>query len=324
MPRLSCIIPVVGNAHGLETTLVSVLENFPNDAEIIVVHSAPYDDPYDLKSELRFIEAPRRTGYVGCANLGIQAARAPFVHLLSAGLDATEGWADAALRHFGDPKVAAVAPVVCNQLRTDEILAAGMEYHRGGRAEVLKNPPTSLGAMPIARAAFYRRSALNLFGGGFPAKLGNELAAAELGLSLRRAGFRTVSEPQCKLLGSARSCTESRGFGYGLAAERLFWRNLPAESTTASLSMHPFSVARDLLGSLRNGAAILQLAGRVAAYATLGDCRARHEQLRAAEELGAMRSAGSIGVLPAHIRIESGHRITRSTRSTADVPASHS
>ena len=290
MPRLSCIIPVVGDAHGLETTLVSVLEHLPDDCEIIVVHSARYDDPYDLKNELRFIEAPRRTDYVGCANLGIEAAHAPVVHLLAAGLEATAGGAEAALARFSEPRVAAVSPVVCNQLRTDEVLAAGLTYNRGGRVEVRRDLPASVpladtipirqaaeatSRFPIARAAFYRRSALDLFGGGLPAMVGNELAAVELGLSLTQAAQRSVLEPGCKVLGSPKSCGVSHGFGFGLAAERLFWRNLPASGFGASIAMHPFSVMRELAGSMANGAALLQLTGRLWAYATLGDCRAR-------------------------------------------------
>ena len=331
MPRLSCIIPVVAHAHGLETTLVSVLEHFPDDCEIIVVHSAPYDDPYDLKSELRFIEAPRRTGFVGCANLGIEASHSPIVHLLAAGLDATNGWAEAALARFADPSVAAVAPVVCNQFDSEEVLAAGAMYHSGGRVEISTDWPAELeaahdpaprprplspkgrgensaaSAFPIARAAFFRRSALNLFGGGFPTSVGDELAAAELALSLTHAGYRTVVEPNCKILGAANYFRAWHGFRFGMASERLFWRNLPTTGYLASLGMHPFSIARDLIGSLANGAAILQLLGRIAAYATLSDCPARHAQLRAAEELAALRAERSSGIhMPAHVRDRCG------------------
>jgi hypothetical protein len=325
---------VVGHAHGLETTLVSVLEHFPDDCEIIVVHSAKYDDPYDLKSELRFIEAPAKTGYVGCANLGIQASRSPIVHLLAAGLEATGGWAEAAMARFADPKVAAVAPVVCNQFDSDEVLAAGISYRAGGQAEVRTSlPPEHASAdssraetalFPIARAAFYRRNALNIFGGGFPTTVGNELAAAELGLSLTHAGYRSVLEPSCKIVGSKKSCRASRGFGFGMAAERLFWRNLPANGWLASMAMHPWSVARELIGSLSNGAAILQLLGRIAAYATLGDCRVRHEQLRAAEELAALRADRPITTsLSPNVRIDGAHRLTHAARP-GDVRASHS
>jgi hypothetical protein len=329
VPRLSCIIPVVGNAHGLETTLVSVLEHSPEDCEIIVVHSAPYDDPYDLKSELRFIEAPRRTGLVGCANLGIDASRAPIVHLLAAGLEATAGWADTALECFADSRVAAVSPVVCSQLNHDDVLAAGISYHRGGRVRLRRDLPAeaavsdtipirrareAVNRFPITRAAFYRRSALELFG-GLPPSVGDELAAVELGISLTHAARRIVLEPRCKILGSPKSCRGSRAFRFGMAAERLFWRNLPASGFTATIAMHPFLVARELAGELKNGAAILQLFGRFAAYATLGDCRTRHEQLQAAHELAAIRAEGTNAEGPSHIRIDSGLRVGREGRS---------
>ena len=337
MPRLSCIIPVVGDAHGLETTLVSVLEHLPENCEIIVVHSAPYGDPYDLKSELRFIEAPRRTDYVGCANLGIEAAQAPIVHLLAAGLEGTAGWAEAALARFADPKVAAVSPVVCNQLKTDDVLAAGLTYHCSGRVQVRRDLPDvapvsdtipirqaadATNRFPLARAAFYRRSALGLFGGGLPVAVGIELAAVELGISLTQSAHRSVLEPGCKILGSPRSCGVSHGFGFGMAAERLFWRNLPAGGFASSIAMHPFSVLRELAGSLSSGAALLQLAGRMCAYATLRDCRTRHEQLRAAKELAIIRAEESRGGdCPSHIRIDAGHRVGRSNRAN-DVRAS--
>ena len=57
MTRLSIIIPVLGHSTRLDDTLVSVLENRPANCEIIVVHTEPYDDPYDLAGEVRFLEA---------------------------------------------------------------------------------------------------------------------------------------------------------------------------------------------------------------------------------------------------------------------------
>ena len=52
MPRLSIIIPALGNSARLESTLVSVLENRPLDCDIIVVHTGEYNDPYDLAGEI--------------------------------------------------------------------------------------------------------------------------------------------------------------------------------------------------------------------------------------------------------------------------------
>ncbi len=76
MPRLSIVIPVVGDPRHLDDTLVSVLQNRPDDCEILVVHNRPYDDPYELSDEVRFVEARRGSRLVDCLNVGIAASRA--------------------------------------------------------------------------------------------------------------------------------------------------------------------------------------------------------------------------------------------------------
>ena len=59
MQRLSIIVPLMGDLKRFEDTLVSVLENQPEQSEVVVVLNGPYDDPYDLRSEVKFVEAPR-------------------------------------------------------------------------------------------------------------------------------------------------------------------------------------------------------------------------------------------------------------------------
>ena len=59
MPRLSIVIPVLGDPQQLDDTLLSVLENRPANCEILVVHNQPYHDPYNLSDEVRFVEAER-------------------------------------------------------------------------------------------------------------------------------------------------------------------------------------------------------------------------------------------------------------------------
>ncbi len=112
MPRLSIIVPVLGCASRLETTLVSVLEHRPDDCEVLVVLDTPYEDPYELAGEVQFIESPGAVGFAASVNAGIQASCADFVHVLAAGVEVCEGWADFALPHFRDPRVSAVSPIV--------------------------------------------------------------------------------------------------------------------------------------------------------------------------------------------------------------------
>ena len=109
MLRLSIIIPYLGNPKRLEDTLVSVLENRPNDCEVLAVLAQPYDNPYKLDDEVCFCRAADGTGLAELMNLGIATSRAPVVHLLTCGAEVREGWADVAMAHFRDPQVASVA-----------------------------------------------------------------------------------------------------------------------------------------------------------------------------------------------------------------------
>ena len=83
--RLSIVIPLCGTIDLLEGSLVGVLENRPDDCQVIVVLNDAYDDPYDLHDEVTFVEAPLGAGPVACLNLGIAAASAPIVHVLACG-----------------------------------------------------------------------------------------------------------------------------------------------------------------------------------------------------------------------------------------------
>ena len=117
--------------------------------------------------------APGGSDFVACANLGIGATRAPLVHVLAAGCKLADGWADAALKHFDDPRVAAVAPLVLQCGRRERVLAAGIGYSAGGsrrqrrprfkRAQAVGTRRACLA--PAAMPGFYRKSALEAVGG---------------------------------------------------------------------------------------------------------------------------------------------------------------
>ena len=127
---MSIVIPFLGNIKRLEDTLVSVLENRPADCQIVVVLNQLYDDPYDLEGEVCFVQAVPGSGLTDCIALGVAVTQSPIVHVMSCGVEATPGWADAALPHFDDPDVAAVAPVVVDRFDTRRILSAGLKVFR--------------------------------------------------------------------------------------------------------------------------------------------------------------------------------------------------
>ena len=55
MPRLSIVVFCFHDTQLLEETLVSVLQNRPDNSEVLVMHDGTYEDPYDLADELSLI-----------------------------------------------------------------------------------------------------------------------------------------------------------------------------------------------------------------------------------------------------------------------------
>ena len=278
MTRLSIVIPVLGNVAELERTLVSVLAGRPDDCEIVVVLNANYDDPYNLADEVRFIAARPKAGFVECVNLGVQHSRSPVIHVLAAGLEAREGWADAALEQFEDPQVAAVAPLVLTGTLPARTLAAGLRYRPGGTrvVNVPRKPQSALATEriavlgPCAFAAFYRAEALAAVGGGLPNVLGNDLADVQLALDLQAAGYRAVFDARAEIFADQLPVFDGRGLRHGLYAERLFWLHAGERNKFLSLCLHPFSVLGDMLAALPSPAAMLQAVGRFWACCQFG------------------------------------------------------
>ena len=267
MHRLSIVIPVLGDPRQLDDTLLSVLENRPVDCEILVVHNEPYDDPYDLGDEVRFVEAERGAGMAACANRAIALSKAPVVHVLACGAEVSVGWAEAALRHFHDPDIAAVAAVVLDGDDRQRIVSRGLGYRPEGtvwrigwQSEIRAFQQDLCG--PDALAAFYCKSALRSVG-GFAAQVGDALAGIDLALAFGQAGFRCVLEPRCVVwAGGAARCDEPP-FRYGRNAERLFWRWASSQGWLPSLAGHVALLAGQCAIGLGRPSVLVQLAGRV-------------------------------------------------------------
>lgn len=285
MPRLAIVISAVDNIDLLEGTLVSVLENRPADCEIIAALNQPYSDPYDLKDEVRFVQAIGRVSAVAAINQALTAARAPFVHLLASGCEVTEGWADEALSRFGDRQIGSVAPLVFDAQKRDRIFAAGVGYRRGGKrylvgrglSEVTADAEASI-LGPGGFAAFYRKAALN-FVGGLSTQLGQPQADVDLALVLKHAGFAVALEPRSRIYASAEVDPAEGAWRQALHDERLFWRNLPAAGIGA-MGAHAGVVAFELLHSFARPRMLAQLAGRMLACSQIGGYARHHHALK--------------------------------------------
>jgi hypothetical protein len=282
VPRLSIVIPLLGYSTQLDDTLVSVLENRPANCEILVVHNEPYDDPYGLAGEVRFLQAAPGATLAECLNLGLRASRAAVVHVLSCGVEVAPGWAEAAIRHFRDAEVAAVAAIVLSRGEPQQVASAGLGYRAEGVAWRLDQgaPPTGLGECwtnlcgPDVLAAFYCKSTLEAVG-GFSPHTADMLMGIDAALALRQAGFRCVLEPACLARVDAAAVHERPALRRGCDAERLFWRWASAHGWVRSVAGHAALVAGECAIGLCRPSLVAQLAGRLlgAIQAVSGRCR---------------------------------------------------
>lgn len=293
MTRLSIVIPCLGPCEQFEDTLASVLQHRPDRSEIIVAHSRAYADPYHLQGEVAFSQV-ESASLVDLINDAVQDARGDVIHLLAAGTEVRDGWTQAALRHFADPRIAAVAPLVLRHSAPGRIETMGVSYSLGGeRISVGHDLPIPdfhalldevLG--PSMLAGFFSKDAL-LALGGFCREVGDELADIDLALSLRDLGCRSVLEPKCQVAYSPfpGGRTLLGAVSRGCSAEALFWRHWGREGRAASLLAHPVSTLVDALRHEGIVAGGLKLLGRTLGLANIRASGSYEQQLSAAAEL---------------------------------------
>ena len=226
----------MGELKRFEDTLVSVLENRPEQSEVVVVSSGPYDDPYQLRGEVQFVETPPGADLLDCFVRGAAASTGPVVHMLAAGFEATPGWADAALARFDEPRVAAVAPLVVDRGQPERILSAGLRWTAAGaigriaagkrRDRFIANDRVLCG--PELATAFYRRDVLETV--ETLQDDGSELATAmDFALAMHQAGHRVVQEPRSVTTATRELFVSGGAWREGVASERLFrrWAAVP-------------------------------------------------------------------------------------------------
>jgi GT2 family glycosyltransferase len=289
VPRLSILIPVLGNLNKLEDTLVSVLENRPDDCQVVVVLDEPYDDPYTLTDEVTFVRGSPGSGLAEQLNLGWRTTAAPIVHVLRCGSAVEPDWAEPALAPFRDPRVASVAPLVLERTDPDEVLTAGVDYRAEGETRPLAphgtprqaTPPRPGLLGPEAWAAFFRKAAIDQVG-GFSPEVGDRLAGVDVGLWLKQAGWRTVFQPRSRVYADRTALRRAGPFREGWETERFFWRWAPQAGWGRSLRGHARLLAAEGLSALVRPWLFARLAGRVVGAVRLA---AHHDHWRAIKAL---------------------------------------
>ena len=307
-PSLSVVIPSRTRVDLLRRCLASVLRHAPAGTEVIVIDDASPAGAVARAvadfADVHCLRLARRGGFCVAANAGVRLARAPFVELLNDDTEVEAGWADAAMAHFADPSVAAVAPLVlCGSPRENDpprIDSAGDRYYLGGitgkrghgrplDAEHLRPGPV-FGAS--ASSAFYRRDVL-LSVGAFPESFGAYFEDVDLAFRLHRAGHRLLCEPASRVWhhGSASHGTSS----WRLLAqqsrneERVFWRNLPLRAVPLHLAV----LAAKAWRRLRQGGLLPFLWGRLSVVSEWLDLLRHRRELR---RLGVCHDPAAWGV----------------------------
>ena len=294
-PRLSIVIPTPADTAAMEETLVSVLEHRPDDCEIVVALGCEYADPWNIREEVRFVQAPAGSSLVGCVNLGVAASAGEVVHVLAAGWRATEGWTDRPMERFENDDVGAVVPLGVAADDRDHVVSAGVRCAVGGRridvaadtrwrkAKAAECPPVgaTVPQGPVLETGFWRTDMLELAGRGFTTACGDAAADADMAITLTRSGRRVVVEPHSRVVVPATTAgaVRTRPFVAGLHAERLFWRSVAGSSFLSALVMHAVEIVRHAVVTAPLGT-ISMLVGRTVAVLQFGTYVSRYLQLR--------------------------------------------
>ncbi len=267
--RLSIVIPCLTGADQFETALASVLQNRPAHAEIIVLQPRAYDDPYDLASEVRFVEVPGARDAIDLINRGLHVAKGDIFHLLACDTEVVEGWAEGALACFRDGDVGCVIPTLVQCGGIDRVEVRGLAFDGtriscvAGRKPVVTNDGTQI-IGPTLNAGFYRRRAL-LELGGFEAAVGTECIGLDAAMELESMGLRTVHADGCVVFSGAKPAKSKWSRQSGRRAEHLYWRQMSAGPGVRTLSTHVGAVTRELAGHFYNPRLWLHFWGRIQA-----------------------------------------------------------
>ncbi len=297
-PCLTIVIPSHNRADLLHRCLTSVQRYAPADTEILVIDDA---SPNRTVSQtvrafagVRVLRFERQRGFCAAVNAGILAARHPIIELLNDDTEVSANWAEAALPHFENPRIAAVAPLVLRGAPGKEppmIDSAGDRYFLGGIAgkrghgQLLSTQYLQGGEVfgVSASSAFYRRKAL-LDVGAFPEDFGAYFEDVDVSFRLHWAGHRLVYEPASRVWHcvSASHGRHSRRLleQQSRNEERVFWRNLPNHDIFHAVPLHAAVLAAKAYRRWREGELLPFLFGRLRAWADMPHILRHRHQLR--------------------------------------------
>ena len=167
----------------------------------------------------------------------------------------------------------------------------------GAPASALSRYPLTLLA-PDSRAAFFRRSALEL-AGPFRGEVDDRLAVLDMLMTLEHLDMRCVGEPSSRVHAPPGDPAPARSFRRALEAERTFWRWVPRAGWTRSLFGHAVTVTADCLDGLPGPTMLARLAGRMLGCCWIGS---HGRNGRRVERLGRGADGGKHELAGPHFR----------------------
>lgn len=310
VPRLSILVPHAPAAGvpepAFEDTLASILQYRPGDCEILVSHAGEYEDPYDLRGEVRFLEQPLEATLLELLNAGIDRVRGELLHILLPGHRVSDGWVESALELFRDERVGSVAPVVVSEQNPELAQSCGVSYGIGGARRlsgaglslrtIAERTPAIYG--PTLAAGFYRTDVVcSLL--GFAREVGEILSDIDLALSLEHLGYRAAVAPSSLVFATLPAAREVPSYQAGLHAERLFRRHASQLGVVGSFLAHPLAVTLRALGDIPHPGALTQLIGRMAAWFDGSSVKSYRELLSEAREEIELESQATLSMADA-------------------------
>jgi hypothetical protein len=300
VPRLSILIPCLGDCREFEDTLASVLQNRPENSEILVAHAEPYADPYRLKGEVCFLHVPEARSLARLLNAGFEAARSGVVHVLQCGLEVTEGWTDQPLELLEQSGVATVAPMIVER-SGQRLISAGLRYSRHGRRiEIGRGQGVaSIGAGqelvgPTLAAGFYRRWWWRII--RWDETLGDQAADLQFSLTLRELGAVATGSPECIIRSQeegARPSVAPLGYRAARDAERVYWTHRLEPVGLSTIALRVVLLICEALLALPSPQAITGLAGRIAGWLSRPTLEAKSRWLADLRERMAVAQASA-------------------------------
>lgn len=268
LPSLTIVIPNYNGRHHLERCLPAVRANAPSGTQVIVVDDGSTDDSTAWLATaypwVTVIALTQNHGFCGAVNAGLRHANGDVIELLNNDTEVQPGWAEAALRHFRDPAIGSVAPLVLWMTDQERIDSAGQDYHACGWARNRGYGKTLSDEYLHARhvfgatgsSGFYRRELMRNTGGLWPI-YGAYFEDTDLAFQYRWAGYECVYEPQSRVLheGTATYGKQPEKLARLLARneEIVFWTNLPARTLTWATVLHAAFQAIRLVRQLAKG-----------------------------------------------------------------------